>query len=94
MQTDDDESWKEYSDYFKIKITEKEAEDAVKDSLPDNDIVAYINVLPLDQIEKIFKNAGSLVMKYLKDHKDLYDKLITSKPDWAYCYCIDVLDKL
>ena len=94
MQTDDDESWKEYAKFFKIKITEKEAEDAVKDNLADNDIIAYVNVLSLDEIEKIFKNAGSLVMKYLKAHKDLYDKLITTKPDWAYCYCIDVLDKL
>ncbi len=94
MQLEDNETWKEYASHFRIKITEKEAEDAINDSLSEKDISSYINVLPLEQIEKIFKNAGSVIMTYLKSHKEFYDKLITTNPDWAYCYCIDVLDKL
>jgi hypothetical protein len=98
MRAQDSETWDKYSNHFHVKITEKEVADSINEDLPDTDIEAYLNIMPYEQSEKIFKKStesiGDIIMNYLDNHKEIFNKLITTRPAWAYCYAIDVLDKL
>jgi hypothetical protein len=98
MRAQDDETWRKYSQHFHIKISEVDVAKDIQEKLDDKDIEAYLGIMPHDEIEKIFKKStekvGDIVLNYLHKHKEVFDKLITTKPDWAFCFAIDVLDHL